>query len=127
MRFVPRVSSYIFVSLSNRGDIVEAFAAYFEPNNMPVCKTKEVLKRKLSEGKMSSLVEVLLSEGSSEELVILIDFLLKKDVAKFKKFYVHVTRAQKEADMQKAVQKIYGTNLKDMEEQWYRFIKEPDI
>ena len=88
---------------------------------MPVGPTKKILKRQLSEGKLPSLPEVLQSQSSDQELVILIDFLLKKDVEKFKRFYVIITKSQK-PDVEKAVRQIYGIDLKDMEEQWHEFI-----
>ena len=120
---LAHIFSYHFPNYSsNRGGIVEAFAAYFEPHNMPVVETKEVLRGRLSEGKLSSLSEVLLSGGSSQELVILIDFLLKKDVEKFKHFYVHVTRARERADMEEASREVYGTDLNGLEKQWHAFI-----
>jgi hypothetical protein len=120
---LAHIFSYHFPGYSsNQGGIVEAFAAYFEPNNMPVDQTKNALKGKLSEGQLDSLADVLLSDSSSEELVILIDFLLKKDVEKFKKFYVRVTQTKNKQDLEKISQQIYGTDLKDLEKQWHEFI-----
>ena len=120
---LAHIFSYHFPNYSsNRGGIVEAFAAYFEPHNMPVAETKQVLRGRLSEGKLDALDKVLLSDGSSRELVILIDFLLKEDVEKFKQFYVHVTRAGTRADMEKACQQTYGTDWKGLEEHWHAFI-----
>jgi hypothetical protein len=120
---LAHIFSYHFPNYSsNRGGIVEAFAAYFEPHNMPVGETRRILRRKLSEGQLDSMDKVLLSGGSSDELAVLIDFLLKKDVEKFKQFYVHVTRAGTQADMEKASREVYGTGLKALEEQWHAFI-----
>jgi len=120
---LAHIFSYHFANYSsNRGGIVESFAAYFEPNNMAVDVTKEILKRQLSEGKLNSLVEILQSDGSSQEFVILIDFLLAEDVEKFKKFYVSVTRSQKKSDLEKTSRQIYGTDLKGLEKQWHEFI-----
>lgn len=120
---LAHIFSYHFANYSsNRGGIVESFAAYFEPNNMTVDVTKEILKRQLSEGKLSSLVEILQSDNSSQELVILIDFLLAEDVEKFKKFYVSVTRSHKKSDLEKTFRQIYGTDLKGLEKQWHEFI-----
>ena len=123
---LAHIFSYHFPDYSsNRGGIVETFAAYFEPHNMLVVE-KKTLRRKLREGKLSSLREILLLDSSSEELVVLIDFLLKKDVEKFKKFYVYVTRSQKKADLEKASQRIYGTFLKDLEKQWHEFVNQSE-
>jgi hypothetical protein len=120
---LAHIFSYHFPNYSsNRGDIVEAFAAYFEPHNMPIGETKQILKCKLNEGKLDSLAKVLQSDSSSQELVILIDFLLAQDVEKFKKFYVSVTRLQKKSDLEKVSQKVYGTDLNGLEKQWHEFI-----
>jgi hypothetical protein len=67
-----------------------------------------------------------LSESSSEELVGLIDFLLKKDVERFKKLYVCVTSAKHLADLEKAYQQIYGIDLESLEKQWHEFLDEPN-
>jgi hypothetical protein len=122
---LAHIFSYHFPDYSsNRGGIVESFAAYFEPNNMPVDVTKEILQRQLSEGKLSSLVEILQSDSSSQELVMLIDFLLKEDVEKFKRFYVYVTRTRNRPGMEKASRQVYGTGLTGLEKQWHEFISQ---
>ncbi len=122
---LAHIFSYHFQNYSsNKGGIVEALAAYFEPNNMQIVPTKQIIKRQLSEGKLSSLTEVLASQSSSQELVILIDFLLKKDVEKFKQFYVIITKSQKKANIEKAIRQIYGTDPKEMEKQWHEFINQ---
>ena len=122
---LAHIFSYHFPNYSsNKGGIVEAFAAYFEPHNMPVGPTRQILKRQLSQGTLSSLDTVLLSNSSSQQLVILIDFLLNKDVEKFKAFYVRVTRTRNRAGMEKACQKIYGIDLKGLEKQWHEFISQ---
>jgi hypothetical protein len=119
---VAHIFSYHFPNYSsNQGGIVEAFAAYFEPDNMQIGPTKKVLEHQLSEGKLLPLVDVLQSESSGQELVILIDFLLKRDVEKFKQFYVLITKSQK-ADIEKAVRQIYGMDVKSLEKQWHEFI-----
>jgi len=122
---LSHIFSYHFPDYSsNRGGIVEAFAAYFEPYNMPVGETKEILRQKLREGKLSSLGEILLSESSSEELVGLIDFLLKKDVERFEKLYVCVTSVKHLADLEKASQQIYEIDLESLEKQWHEFLNQ---
>ncbi len=122
---LAHIFSYHFQNYSsNRGGIVEAFAAYFEPNNFQIDRVRETLQQKLREGKLSSLDKVLQSDSSGEELVMVIDFLLKKDIEKFKKFYVCVTRSQKRANLEKASQEIYGTDLKGLEKQWHEYINQ---
>jgi hypothetical protein len=122
---LAHIFSYHFPNFdSNKGGIVEAFAAYFEPHNMPVGPTRQILKRKLNQNELGSLDKILLSDSSSQELVILIDFLLEKDVEKFKTFYVHVTRTRNKSGMEKACRQIYGTDLKGLEKQWHEYINQ---
>ena len=82
------------------------------------------MKQQLGKGKLRPLDEVLLTDYSCQELVVLIDFLLKKDVEKFKDFYVRVTRTRKKQDFEDAAEKVYGTDLEALEEQWHTFIKQ---
>lgn len=125
---LAHIFSYHFPGFnSNKGGIVEAFAAYFEPDNMAVGPTRQILKRKLNQSELSSLDKVLLSNSSSQELVILIDFLLGKDVEKFKQFYVQITRTRKQAGMEKACQQVYRTDLKDLEKQWHEYIHQDKL
>ncbi|MHC4203136.1 MAG: hypothetical protein ACYSTT_00680 [Planctomycetota bacterium] len=123
---LAHIFSYHFPDYgSNKGGIVEAFAAYFELNNMAIGPTKQILKNKLSRGELRSLDKVLLSDSSGQELVILIDFLLQKDVEKFKQFYVLITKSQI-ADIEKASRQIYGMDVKELENQWHEFINRHD-
>ena len=110
----------------NRGGLVEAFAAYFEPHNMPIPETKQTLRRALQEGKLNALGEVLHSGSSSEELVIAIDFLLSKDADKFKKLYVRATCAEDVQDLEKAAQGIYGMDLQGLDKAWREFINQSE-
>jgi len=122
---LAHIFSYHFPNYdSNRGGIVEAFAAYFEPDNMRVDRVKQTLKGRLHKGNLSSLADVLSSQSSSEELVLLIDFLLKKDVEKFKQFFVHIARVEKKEDLEQAFRRIYGTDLKGLEKQWHEYINQ---
>lgn len=122
---LAHIFSYHFPGYSsNRGSIIEAFAAYFEPHNMAVDMVKESLQNRLHEGKLNTLDKVLLSDSFDEEIIMVIDFLLKKNVEKFKEFYVCVTRAEKMADLEKASKQIYGTDLKGLEKQWHEFINQ---
>ena len=122
---LAHIFSYHFPGFnSNQGGIVEAFAAYFEPHNMPVGPTRQILKNKLSQGELFPLDKVLLVGNSSQELVILIDFLLNKDVDKFKTFYVEVTRTRNRDGMEKTSQQLYGIDLKDLEKQWHEYINQ---
>jgi hypothetical protein len=124
---LAHIFSYHFPNYRcNRGGLVEAFAAYFEPHNMPIRETKQTLRRKLHEGELNPLGEVLVSGSSSEELVIAIDFLLSKDVAKFKRLYVQATCAKDVQDLEKAAQEIYGMDLQGLDKAWREFINQSE-
>ncbi|MHC4155883.1 MAG: hypothetical protein ACYST6_13295 [Planctomycetota bacterium] len=124
---LAHIFSYHFPNYRcNRGGLVETFAAYFEPHNMAIPETKETVRHTLQEGKLNPLGEVLHSGSSSEELVIAIDFLLRKDVDKFKKLYVRATCAKKREDLEKTAQEIYGTDLKGLDKAWREFINQSE-
>ncbi|MHC4499084.1 MAG: hypothetical protein ACYS21_08250 [Planctomycetota bacterium] len=124
---LAHIFSYHFPNYRcNEGGLVEAFAAYFEPHNMPIPQTKETLRRTLREGKLNPLGEVLHSGSSSEELVIAINFLLRKDVDKFKKLYVQATCAKDVKDLEKAAQEIYGMDLQGLDKAWRDYINQAE-
>ena len=93
---------------------------------MPIPETKQTLRRKLHQGKLNALGQVLHSGSSSEELVIAIDFLLRNDVDKFKKLYVSATCAKDVQDLEEAAQEIYGTDLKGLDKAWRDFINQSE-
>ncbi|MHC4456676.1 MAG: M56 family metallopeptidase [Planctomycetota bacterium] len=111
------------VSVSGGEPFVEAFAVYFEAHNINHNIARKSLSRKLNEGKLTSLSEILLLVHGSEENIILIDFLLKKDLERFKSFYNRVVCSKDSDDLEKACQEVYQTDLKGLEEQWHEFIK----
>ncbi|HUW20396.1 MAG TPA: hypothetical protein VMW16_13950 [Sedimentisphaerales bacterium] len=120
---LAHVFSYHFPGYSsNRGGLVEAFAVYFEPGNINPDEARAKLKHTFGKGELKSVSETLLLDGVCEENVVFIDFLLKKDVEKFKEFYVRATRAEGMEDLEKAAQEIYGTDLKGLDEGWRKFI-----
>jgi hypothetical protein len=124
---LAHIFSYHFPNYRcNRGGLVETLAAYFEPHNMAIPQTKEAVRRTLRKGKLNPLGEVLHSGSSSEELVMAIDFLLKKDVDKFKKLYVRATCAKDVQDLEKAAQEIYGTDLKGLDKAWRDYINQSE-
>jgi ribosomal protein L23 len=43
-------------------------------------------------------------------------------VEKFKQFYVRVTKSQKKSNIEKAIRQIYGTEPKELENQWHEYI-----
>jgi hypothetical protein len=106
----------------NRGGLVEAFAVYFEPGNINPDEARQNLKHTLGKGELTSVSENLLPEGVCEENVVFIDFLLKKDVEKFKEFYVRATCGKKREDLEKAARQIYGMDLQGLDKAWREFI-----
>jgi hypothetical protein len=122
---LAHIFSYHFPNYSSKPrGLVEAFAVYFGPGNMEVDDAKESLKRRMIQGKLKSLGEILLLDIVCEENVVLIDFLLRKDVEKFKKFYVCVGGVKQHEDLEKACQGIYETDLKALERLWHEFISQ---
>ncbi len=120
---LAHIFSYHFPdSSSAKGGIVESFAIYFETNNMPIVPTKRLLKEQLQKGKLPSLVKVLQSKTNSRELVVLIDFLLNKDVEQFKKLYVLATKSQKKSDLENAIRQIYKIEPQTLDKQWQEYI-----
>ncbi|MHC4574310.1 MAG: hypothetical protein ACYS76_09300 [Planctomycetota bacterium] len=120
---LAHIFSYHFPGYSsNRGGLVESLAVYFEPGNINPDEAREKLKRRLREEELKSLSETLLPDGVCEENVVFIDFLLKKDVEKFKEFYVRATCADDMEDLEKAAKEVYGTDLKGLDEGWRKFI-----
>jgi beta-lactamase regulating signal transducer with metallopeptidase domain len=124
---LAHIFSYHFPDYDSKGGwILESFAVYFEMDNTNVDEIKESLKRKLNEGQLRSLGEILLRDVNTNEQAVLIDFLLKKDAGKFKKFFVSVTEAKGTGDLEKASQAIYHTNLNDLQEQWRQFLRKSE-
>ncbi len=100
--------------------LMESFAVYFE-SGTDVARARETVQGKLREGTLPPLGEILLLEGICDELVTVVDFLLKKDVEKFKRFYA----ATASGDLEKVSKEVYGENLKALEEEWHLFLKGP--
>ena len=111
------------VPVSGGEPFVEPFAAYFEDHNINHDDTRKRLRNKLNEDKLKSLSEILLLVHGCEENYVLIDFLLKKDLEKFKNLYNHVISAKDSSDLEKACREIYGTDLKKLEQEWHLYLK----
>jgi beta-lactamase regulating signal transducer with metallopeptidase domain len=112
-------------SVSNH--IVEPFAAYFESYYRKGGRDiqREILRRRLDEGELSSLKDILVAEGPPSEKIVAIDFLLKydKDVEKFKKLYGSTGSA---ADLEKASLEVYGQTLEELEHDWSQFLRKSE-
>jgi prepilin-type processing-associated H-X9-DG protein len=106
--------------------LIENFAEYFEHQNMNLDDKRQAVRRQLGEGKLRPLNDLLLSGGTCKEYLLLIDFLLKRDLEKFKAFYVRVTHAKGAADLEIAFRETYSTGLKDLEKQWHESLAAAD-
>ncbi len=104
--------------------LTEGFAGYFE-RGRDIQRPKEAARKALETNQLSPLAEILLSQKTTEPIPALVDFLLKKDVEKFKEFYIDVTNAKGDQDLQKASKEIYGKTLGELEEEWHEYLKAP--
>ncbi|MCK4849891.1 MAG: hypothetical protein KAT11_01000 [Phycisphaerae bacterium] len=105
------------------GGLCEAFAVYFEPNNMTVDACRERVLSELSEGKLQPLREILRTEGTTNANVLLVHYLLNRDLNKFKNLYVATTRAKDMEELEKAIHEIYGTDTEGLEQQWLDWLR----
>ena len=87
---------------------------------MDLERCQQRVKRRLEEGKSIPLRE---TEDVSEETVLLVHYLLKWDLDKFKKFYVATTQAKDEGDLDKAALRIYKTDVEGLERQWHDWVR----
>ncbi len=62
----------------------------------------------------------MLSPSRLEASDVVIDFLLRQDVEKFKRFYVLALQAESPEDLEKNCRDIYGTGLEDIQSQWHK-------
>jgi prepilin-type processing-associated H-X9-DG protein len=99
--------------------LTEDVAEYFEHHNMNLDDQRRSVRRQLNEFQLRLLEELLLSENTCPEHLLIIDFLLRRNLEKFKAFYVRVTHAEDAADLEKASKEIYGVGLKVLERQWH--------
>jgi hypothetical protein len=99
----------------------EPFAAYAETDfNLP--RTTETVRLRLKEGRLGSLYEVLSSPGPTDDNTLFIHYLIKRDLAKFKQFYVRTTQSQNRDDLERASHETYGTDLAGLERDWHSWL-----
>jgi hypothetical protein len=104
--------------------LLEGLAAAMEDKNYNPAMASSDLQPKLQQGNLLSLDKVLLSEETSGEEFTAIDYLLKRDVEKFKKLYVRIDKKMSPEKLAEVVQEIYGTSLADLETGWHEFIND---
>ncbi len=97
--------------------MVEGFAVYFEPRGSydPVAE----VRKQFAEGRLEPLSDILLADGHGEQHLALIDFLLNKDVEKYKVFHTRITHRPTVAGNQRAAQAVYGKSVKALEAEWH--------
>ncbi len=101
-------------------NLVEAFAVYFERDNRQMQPIIEDMTQQLNAGNLRSLDQILLDGYTAPpDAMAFIDYLLRKDLNKYKVFYVRVRLADSVADLEKACLEIYETDLKGLELQWH--------
>jgi hypothetical protein len=103
------------------GGMIGAIADYFRTESFE----KSGVRRQLEEGKLPNLSALLRANDSSAAHEALVDFLIRKDVEKFKQFYVRVIMLPKDADprLQAAAHEVYGMSLEDLEREWHTCLK----
>ncbi len=120
---LAHVFSYHFAGQgmkSAEGPLLEGFADFCEDHNMDLGPAREAVRQELAKGTLKPLVEVVLKEPPAEPAFTFFDFLIRKDVEKFKTWYFRVvTEVKTEKDLEKACRDIYGTGLKEIEQQWH--------
>jgi hypothetical protein len=107
--------------------LVEALAEYFQPGLAASAKRRA--DKKLKTGDLPPLSEVLAATGPSTEHYALIDFLVQRDVEKFKEFYVRVVGKATAEGVRNAAKEVYGVTLDELESDWHGWLQqgaEPD-
>lgn len=103
------------------GGLSEPFAVYAE-TDFDLPRTTEIVRLGLTEGKVGSVHEILSSSSPSDENMLFLHYLIKRDLGKFKQFYVRTTQSQKPDDLDRASQEIYGTDLAGLERDWHSWL-----
>ncbi len=102
--------------------LMEGFAEYFESHADPA-QARQAARSMLRSGKLAPLAQLLVSSTPTRQHEALIHFLLKKDVEKFKQFYVRVLAKPTPEDVRAASKEIYGKPLEELEAEWHRFLR----
>ena len=104
------------------GGLIEGFADYFESHADPA-QARQAARSMLRSSNLLPLTQLLVSSSPTRQHQALIDFLLKKDVEKFKQFYVRVTAKPTPEDVEAASKEVYGETLEELEAEWHRFLR----
>jgi hypothetical protein len=103
------------------GGLCEPFATYCEADT-DIAAAKARLGVVLTSGAAKPLRDSLGTPG--DESWTFIDYLLKQDVSKFKRFYTRVSSAETltSAVLDDASRKVYGADFAKLEEQWRAYV-----
>lgn len=126
---LAHIFSYHFPGFGPEGSgtLIQPFAEYFEAGTVRrIDSAREGLKRELAQDTVKPLAEVLLLSNSSRAPVaVFIDFLIRKDIEDFKKFFARVgSQVKTPKDLDKACREIYSVSLKELEQQWHKYLRE---
>ncbi len=102
--------------------LLEGFAEYSEAGGPGLVET---VRKKAQQGHLPPALSELLISSSypAPEHLALVDFLLNKDVEKFKTFYVRVLGQPTVESVQDAAKAVYGKSLKVLEKEWHAYLK----
>jgi RNA polymerase sigma factor (sigma-70 family) len=122
---LAHIFSYHFPNyVTNKaGGLVEGFAVYFDERNISPESSNAISRDELLAGKLPTMSEMFFIDGVQLEAVSVIDFLLRKDLAKFKTFYVDVTGTPTDEALQNAALKTYGLSIEQLEGEWHEYLK----
>ena len=85
---------------------------------MTVDGCRESVLSELRGGTLPPLCEILCTEAPINANILLVHYLLKRDLDNFKKFCVATTCAKDLKELEEATRKIYGTDIEGLEQQW---------
>lgn len=99
------------------GVLCEPFAASCEAQ-YDIPEMMEAARQKLSQSRLSSLESILLASSWGADTMAFIHYLIQRDLARFKQFYVRMGQVKERYDLDKVLLEVYGTDLLSMEQQW---------
>ncbi len=122
---LAHIFSYHFGGTGGGYGLCESFAVYFEAQ-VEIESERKRVRAMAREGSLKPLEDVIFMSGANAEQFVLIDYLLKRDLATFKEFYSCTTRASGAEELDRACRRIYRMDLKGLELQWREHLIEHD-
>jgi hypothetical protein len=109
--------------------LLEPFAEYFETGTVQLIDGfKANLSDELAKGTLLPLAKVLLGGNRKSSRIpegAFIDFLIRKGMDDFKKFFARVGQAKTSKDLEQASREVYGIGLEELEQQWHKYLGTP--